>query len=135
MEEVLGETNKFCHLNDMLSCYCGVSLAISARVGSALKKGGFGWKRIVYIWSYKERFMNVAYGQFFCIAQKPGSWLWPKSCNCEIENLDVCGSKLWDGVASDKLCSKCDLVLRLKISALKIVWAGYGTISELARPS
>lgn len=39
--EVLGETNKFCHLNDMLSCYCGVSLAISARVGSTLKKGGF----------------------------------------------------------------------------------------------
>ena len=41
VEEVLGETKKFCHLNDMLSCYCGVSLAISARVGSTLKKGGF----------------------------------------------------------------------------------------------
>ena len=77
-----------------------------------------------------------SYGEKFGWIKFVMNRLFPlKHVKNEIENLDVCGSKLWDGVASDKLCSKCDLVLRLKISALKIVWAGYGPISELVRPS
>ena len=37
-ENVLEEVEKFCYLGDVISCYGGVSEAVSARIGSALKK-------------------------------------------------------------------------------------------------
>ena len=37
-EDVLEEMEKFCYLGDMISCYGGVSEAVSARIGSAWKK-------------------------------------------------------------------------------------------------
>ena len=37
-EDVLEEVEKFCYLGDMISCYGGVSEAVSARIGSAWKK-------------------------------------------------------------------------------------------------
>ena len=37
-EDVLEETEKFCYLGDMISCRGGASEAVSARIGSAVKK-------------------------------------------------------------------------------------------------
>ena len=37
-EDVLGEVEKSCYLGDMISCYGGVSEAVSTRIGSAWKK-------------------------------------------------------------------------------------------------
>ena len=37
-EDVLEEMEKFCYLGDMISCYGGVSVTVSARIGSAWKK-------------------------------------------------------------------------------------------------
>ena len=37
-EDVLEVVEKFCYLGDMVSCYSGVSEAVSARIVSACKK-------------------------------------------------------------------------------------------------
>ena len=37
-EDVLEEVEKFCYLDDMISCFDGASEAVSARIGSAWKK-------------------------------------------------------------------------------------------------
>ena len=37
-EDVLEEVEKFCYLDDMISCYGGASVAKSERIGSAWKK-------------------------------------------------------------------------------------------------
>ena len=49
-EDVLEEVEKFCYLDDMISCYGGASEAVSARIGSVWKKvrelsGVLVWKQ------------------------------------------------------------------------------------------
>ena len=80
-KDVLEEVEKFCHLADMISCYGGVSEAVSANIGSAWIKFG----ELSGVLAEKQglssqqsagggRFVSVVLDQFCCTDVKSGTY-------------------------------------------------------------
>ena len=81
-KDVLEEVEKFCHLADMISCYGGVSEAVSANIGSAWIKFG----ELSGVLAEKQglssqqsgggggRFVSVVLYQFCCTDVKSGTY-------------------------------------------------------------
>ena len=111
-EDVLEEVHKFCYLGDMISCYCGVSEAVSARVGVQGVKWCINGKQFIFEAMGEDLPVLCSTSFVYCCE----TWELTIADEVRLHAMEhrmiriICGVRLVDRMSTDILWNKVGVV-------------------------
>ena len=135
-EDVLEEVEKFCYLDDMISCFGGASEAVSSRIGSAWKK----FRELSGVLVGKRGLPLMQRGKIYQCCVRPvllyccETWELTVADKMRLRGVEhhmirmMCGVRLVDRVSTDVLRDKVGVVVTIKDSIIQISLRWYGHV-------